>query len=88
MRQNAQLIRNIQSDPETWLLSRVLKLNLLRDVAELKPDALLIIKSNVYELLNSQLRELSYRILNEGQIPFPNMGHQTEFRRVVRDYFS
>ena len=62
--------------------------HLLPDLAELKPQALIIIKANVYRLTRDKLHSLGYKILNDVPIPFPNMGHQPDFRKLMQMFLN
>ena len=59
-----------------------------KEVLELCPEKILIVKSNNYDLVLSRLKEIGYgeRIVNDKPIPYPGSGQQVRFRKAIRKY--
>lgn len=71
---------NYQSTPER---NAALQQNINATVAlaaELDPDGIVLVKRNVFELLNARLRNAGLRVLHDEFIPFPGSGQQVRFR--------
>lgn len=47
---------------------------------DLQPDGVVLVKKNVFELLNEPIRAAGLRMLHEEFIPFPASGQQARFR--------
>ncbi|WP_286959542.1 hypothetical protein [Arsenicicoccus sp. UBA7492] len=51
------------------------------DEAEsLKPDGIVLVKRNVFELLNAPMRDAGLPVLHDDFVPFPGSGQQRRFR--------
>lgn len=48
--------------------------------SSLTPEGVLLVKRNVFELLNSPMRDAGLRVLHDDFIPFPGSGQQRRFR--------
>lgn len=48
--------------------------------ASLKPEGVVLVKRNVFELLNAPMRDAGLPVLHEDFIPFPGSGQQRRFR--------
>lgn len=59
--------------------------HLLPEIEELKPESLLLIKKNVFEILSPIFKQKGFKVLNKLPIPYPNYGHQEAFRRSLRE---
>ena len=61
-----------------------------REVRALKPEGILIVKSDVYKPTVKNLEEIGFAdmILNKEKIPFPGSGHQSEFHELVSKYLG
>jgi len=47
--------------------------------------AIVLVKANVYKLLEPKLRDLGFNVLNqEVMIPFPSSGQQSKFRSAIQ----
>ncbi len=55
--------------------------NLLPEVKQLSPTAILLIKKNVFEIVRPILARSGFNVLNDEVVPFPGSGQQREFRR-------
>jgi len=61
---------------------------ILQEIEQLDPKRMLIVKKNVFEILNPAIRASGFgrRLLNREFIPFPSYGWQAEYRRRVRGH--
>ena len=59
-----------------------------KELKDLQPKRILLIKSNVHEILYAELKKEGYNVLNDKLIPFPSHGGQTRFRKAVRKYLG
>lgn len=48
--------------------------------SSLEPEGIVLVKRNVFELLNSPMRDAGLRVLHDDFIPFPGSGQQRRFR--------
>lgn len=48
--------------------------------ASLKPDGIILVKRNVFELLNAPMRDAGLPVLHDDFVPFPGSGQQRRFR--------
>jgi hypothetical protein len=51
---------------------------------DLKPDGVVLVKANVFDLLADPVCEAGLHLLHEQPIPFPGSGHQRAFRDKFR----
>ncbi len=51
-----------------------------QQAVELTPDGVILIKRNVFELLNQPLRDAGLSVLHDEFIPFPGSGQPRRFR--------
>ena len=56
----------------------------VRDASELAPAGIVLVKKNVFELLNIPLRSAGLNVLHDAFIPFPASGQQARFRERFR----
>jgi len=52
---------------------------------ELKPDGVVLVKQNVFDLLDRPLRSAGLPLLHDAMIPFPGSGQQKRFRERFVD---
>ncbi|WJX99919.1 hypothetical protein [Curtobacterium sp. 458] len=48
--------------------------------SSLEPEGIVLVKRNVFKLLNSPMRDAGLRVLHDDFIPFPGSGQQRRFR--------
>jgi hypothetical protein len=53
--------------------------------SELKPDGVVLVKQNVFDLLERPLRAAGLPVLHDSMIPFPGSGQQKRFREGFAD---
>jgi hypothetical protein len=61
--------------------------NLVQMVSELNPNAIIIVKSNIYEPVKHALDSGGFdgKILNRKPLPFPSHGRQQSYRKRIND---
>jgi len=61
-----------------------------KEVIELRPEKILIIKSTNYDLVSSRLKEIGVgeKVINDEPIPYPGSGQQVRFREAIRRYLQ
>jgi hypothetical protein len=59
-----------------------------KELINLNPENILIIKSSNYNLINNRLKEMGFgdRIINDKPIPYPGSGQQPRFREFIAFY--
>jgi hypothetical protein len=57
---------------------------LVREIKELAPEHVILIKATVYDALSQRLRDAGLPVVNIGGLPFPSSGRQTEFADEFR----
>lgn len=45
---------------------------------------IILIKKNIFQLLNDPLRAVGYNVINHSYLPFPSHGHQRQFAAACR----
>src|SRR2546428_5402521 len=79
---------NLAEEARNSIILSCARTNLLTDIRELRPESILLIKKNVFEVLYTTLRNEGFEVLNDSPIPFPGTGHQAEYRVKVRNYLT
>lgn len=62
--------------------------NLLPEIYEMKPKAILLIKKSVFSVLRTVLADHGLPVLNDALLPFPGSGQQARYRVMLRMYLD
>jgi len=57
---------------------------LTKEIREIAPKQIILIKATVHEALFQRLRDAGLPVVNEKSLPFPGSGRQTEFHNEFR----
>src|SRR6266516_41242 len=77
-------------DPERESRLREGILRLIDEIETLKPEEIVIVKKNIFELVVPELEKLGLagRILNKKFLPFPSYGNQLKYRKQLKQLFD